>query len=76
MTAIAAPVSLVQRFATALLTLDEAALTAVSTDDFSWSIPGHSRISGVHVGAPAIIAIAATIRQHHVAAYDNYLECA
>jgi ketosteroid isomerase-like protein len=67
MTATAAPASLVQRFATALLTLDEAALTEISTDDISWSIPGHGRISGVHVGAPAIIAVATTIRRHRIA---------
>jgi ketosteroid isomerase-like protein len=66
MTATAAPAFLVQRFATALLTLDEAALTEISTDDISWSIPGPGRISGVHVGAPAIIAIATTIRQHRI----------
>jgi ketosteroid isomerase-like protein len=66
MTTTIEPASLTQRFATALLTLDEVALSEVSTDDISWSIPGHGPISGVHTGAPAIIAVATTIRQHRI----------
>jgi ketosteroid isomerase-like protein len=67
MTATTAPATLVQRFATALLTLDEAALTEISAHDISWSIPGQGRLSGVHVGARAIIAVATTVRRHGIA---------
>jgi ketosteroid isomerase-like protein len=66
MTTTIEPASLTQRFATALLTLDEAALSEVSTDDISWSIPGHGPISGVHIGAAAIMAVATIVRQHGI----------
>ena len=58
--------NLTQKFATALLTLDEAALTEISTDDLSWSIPGRGLVSGVHIGVPAVIAVARTIREHGI----------
>jgi hypothetical protein len=58
---------LTHRFAQALLSLDEAALADTSAIDLSWSIPGTGRISGLHVGVPAVIAVAATVRQHGIA---------
>jgi ketosteroid isomerase-like protein len=64
-TAELAPV--VQRFARALLTLDEYALTETSTPDLSWTIPGHGLVSGIHLGVPAVIAVATTVRQHGIA---------
>jgi ketosteroid isomerase-like protein len=67
MTAPARPASVVQRFAHALLTLDGEALAENSTNDLSWSIPGHGPVSGVHVGVPAVTAVAKTIRQHGIA---------
>jgi hypothetical protein len=70
-TAELAPV--VQRFAHALLTLDEPALTENSTPDVSWIIPGNGLVSGVHVGAPVVIGVAKTIRRHSDA-YDSYLD--
>jgi ketosteroid isomerase-like protein len=62
-----APSTLVHQVAQALLTLDEAAFVELSTPDVSWSIPGNGRVSGVHTGGPAIIAVARTIRRHGIA---------
>jgi hypothetical protein len=52
-----------RRFAEALLTLNVSALTSVSAPDLTWTIPGHGRISGVHRGVAAVIAVSATIRE-------------
>jgi ketosteroid isomerase-like protein len=66
MTTTAPPAPVVQRFADALLTLDEDCLAENSTRDLSWSIPGHGPVSGVHVGVPAVMAVATTIRRHGI----------
>jgi ketosteroid isomerase-like protein len=62
----AEPAPVVRRFATALLSLDEAALTDNSTFDLSWTIPGHGLVSGVHLGVPAVMAVARAISEHGV----------
>ena len=56
----------VQRFARALLSLDGKVLAENSTRDLSWTIPGHGLVSGVHLGVPAVIAVATTIRRHGI----------
>jgi limonene-1,2-epoxide hydrolase len=66
-TTTAEPAPVVQRFARALLSLDEHALAESSTPELSWIIPGHGLVSGVHVGVPAVISVATTIRRHGIA---------
>jgi ketosteroid isomerase-like protein len=66
MTTTAERAPVVQRFAQALLSLDEDALAENSTHDLTWTIPGHGLVSGIHLGVPAVIAVATTIRDHGI----------
>jgi ketosteroid isomerase-like protein len=66
MTTTAERAPVLQRFAQALLSLDEDALAENSTHDLTWTIPGHGLVSGIHLGVPAVIAVATTIRDHGI----------
>ncbi len=46
--------SLVERFVAALNERNPAALIELVTDDITWHFPGENRLSGTHVGKPAV----------------------
>jgi hypothetical protein len=58
--------AVVRRFAHALLSLDENVLAETSAYDLTWTIPGHGLVSGIHLGVPAVLAVATTIRRHGI----------
>jgi ketosteroid isomerase-like protein len=63
-----------QAFTSSLIGLDEMALAAVTSQDVTWTIPGATRISGVHVGSAALISIAATLRRRNITiAVESFL---
>lgn len=52
--------AIVSRFASAIVHDDHAGILASTTPGIVWTIPGHSKVSGVSVGQAAVIRLADT----------------
>ncbi len=58
--------TLVQRMAVALTSLDEQELRDITTEDVFWAVPGTGRFAGRKQGISAIMAFAKVLRDYGV----------